>query len=165
MRPLNSPLEVGLRAVIVLTEAFPNALDMDRLLLMDYVLLHSGDFGGPDSLQPPLSTRGGELGAKREILNHGLQMMMRAGMVDVLASSDGITYRASEAASPFLQLVRSNMLGQLSRVARWVVHELSGLSDDSILDRTSQIERQWSADVLSDNAGERFSWTGEEVAG
>lgn len=165
MRPLNSPLEVGLRAVIVLTEAFPEKLNMDSLLLMDYVMLHSGDFGGPVSLQPQLSTRGGELGAKREILNHGVQLMMRAGMVEAFASSDGITYRASEESSPFLQLIQSKMLGQLSEVARWVVREFSSLSDDAILDQTSQIERQWSGGGPNEDVGEGFSWNDEEVAG
>lgn len=144
MKPLNSPLEVGIRTVVLLAEAFPEAVDIDRLVLMDYCLLHSRDFDGPTSLQPAVSTRSGELGVKRVVLEHGVQLMTRAGMVEVDASSQGITYRASEAAAPFLRLIRSPMLDQLSQVASWVCIHFSSLGNDEIRDRIRLIVSHWS---------------------
>src|SRR5262245_19300740 len=107
MQPLNSPLELGVRALIILTAAFPRSLDLDRLVLMDYCLLHSADLGGPTSVLPAVPTRGGELGIKRSVLEHGVQVMSRAGMVALVASAGGVTYTASEEAAPFLRLVDS----------------------------------------------------------
>lgn len=168
MNPLNSPLEIGLRTVILLTEAFPEALDIDRLVLMDYYLLHSGDFDGPSSLQPAVSTRSGELGIKRTVLEHGVQLMTRAGMIEVEASTQGITYRASEAASPFLRLVRSPMLDQLSQVASWVCVEFSDLSNDEIRERmrmlVSQWSEEWNESIKSGVVGEVLVWADEESA-
>ncbi|MGP9728272.1 ABC-three component system middle component 2 [Glutamicibacter sp. 287] len=166
MNPLNSPLEIGLRTVILLTEVFPKSLDIDRLVLMDYCLLHSEDFDGPNSVQPAVSTRSGELGIKRTVLEHGVQLMMRAGMVEVEASTHGITYRASEAASPFLRLVRSPMLDQLCHVARWVGVEFSGLTNDAIRERMRMIASQWSEEwnegPTDGVVGEVLVWADEE---
>lgn len=45
--PLNSPLEMGVRALMLLDEALPSPLDLRRLVLLDHGLLHSADLGGP----------------------------------------------------------------------------------------------------------------------
>ena len=58
--PLNSPLEVGIRVLMLLAEAFPAGLDLNDLVLLDHGLLHSADLGGPESLHPPLPIRAGE---------------------------------------------------------------------------------------------------------
>lgn len=86
MRPLNSPLELGLRTLILLNVGFPRSFDVDRLVLMDYCLLHSADLGGPASVLPPVPARGGELGVKRSVLEHGVQLMARAEMIDLVAT-------------------------------------------------------------------------------
>ncbi|MGL5824044.1 MAG: ABC-three component system middle component 2, partial [Nocardioides sp.] len=61
MTPLNGPLEVAVRVLMVLVEAFPEHLDLNRLVLLDHGLLHSADLGGPESLHPPVPIRAGEL--------------------------------------------------------------------------------------------------------
>ena len=38
--PLNSPLEVGMRVLMILVEAFPAHLDINRLVLLDLSLIH-----------------------------------------------------------------------------------------------------------------------------
>ncbi|MFD4172173.1 ABC-three component system middle component 2 [Streptomyces anulatus] len=50
--PLNSPLEVGVRALVLLTESHPRPLDLAQLVALDYLVLHSGEFDGPRSLHP-----------------------------------------------------------------------------------------------------------------
>lgn len=168
MQPLNSPLEIGLRAVVLLTESFPQALDIDRLVLMDYCLLHSGDFDGPSSIQPAISTRSGELGIKRTILEHGIQLMVRAGMIEIEASAEGITYRASEEASPYLRLVRSSMLEQLRQVASWVAAEFSDLTNDQLRAQIGKITYQWSQEWTENYSHHRvrevLAWVEEESA-
>ncbi len=41
--PLNSPLEVGIRVLMLLAEAFPAGLDLNDLVLLDHGLLHSAE--------------------------------------------------------------------------------------------------------------------------
>jgi hypothetical protein len=54
MNPLNSPVETGVRVLMVLTSAFPEHLDLNQLVLLDHGVLHSADLGGPPSLHPPV---------------------------------------------------------------------------------------------------------------
>jgi hypothetical protein len=64
---------------MILTEAFLEHLDVNRLVLLDHSVLHTADLGGPESLHPPLPIRAGELGVKRTTIEQGLQVMLRAG--------------------------------------------------------------------------------------
>ena len=50
----NSALETGVRALVILVANFPAALDLQRLVDFDYLVVHSGDVDGPESLHPPL---------------------------------------------------------------------------------------------------------------
>lgn len=131
---------------------------------MDYCLLHSADLGGPESVLPAISTRGGELAIKRSVLEHGIQLMARAGMIDAVASTDGLTYRASEAALPFLRLVSSPLLDRLTEVAGWAVTEFGDFSADGIRERIRLIADRWSEEWAEsrDFDGSLASLDGEE---
>lgn len=146
MQPLNSPLELGLRALVVLTAAFPRSLDLDRLVLMDYCLLHSADLDGPSSVLPAVPSRSGELGIKRTVLDHGVQLMTRAGMVDLVTTAEGMTYRASEEATPFLRLLDAPFLVSLGEVATWAVGEFGDLSTDQVRDQLRTVSESWVAE-------------------
>lgn len=159
MQTLNSPLELGLRTLVVLTASFPRELDIDRLVLMDYCLLRSEDLGGPVSVLPSVSTRGGELGIKRSVLEHGIQVMSRAGLIDVVVSPEGLNYRASEAATPFLRLVSSPLLDRLTQVAEWAVGDFGDLPATGIRERIRLISNQWSEQLTED-----FHEIGEDLA-
>jgi hypothetical protein len=51
--PFNGPVEIGLRALCVLTTAFPTEYALQRLVVFDYFLVHSDDIeGGPEGLHP-----------------------------------------------------------------------------------------------------------------
>ncbi|WP_224277795.1 ABC-three component system middle component 2 [Nocardioides lacusdianchii] len=146
MQPLNSPLELGLRTLVVLTTAFPRTFDLDRLVLLDYCLLHSADLEGPPSVLPAVPNRSGELGLKRTVLDHGVQLMARAGMVDLVTTAEGMTYRAGEEAAPFLRLLESPLLGALGEVATWAVDEFGDLNTDQVRDRLRTVSESWATE-------------------
>lgn len=146
MQPLNSPLELGLRTLVVLTAAFPRTFDLNRLVLLDYCLLHSADLEGPPSVLPAVPNRSGELGLKRTVLDHGIQLMARAGMVDLVTTAEGMTYRAGEEAAPFLRLLDSPLLGALGEVASWAVDEFSDLNTDQVRNRLRTVSDGWATE-------------------
>lgn len=123
--PLNSPVEVGLRSVIILTAIYPQALDVDTLVLLDHSLVHSGDLGGPTSIHPDLPMRSGEIGVKRAILEDGLRLMMRAGMVDLVMSTQGVAYRAADNAAAFIGVLESSYVARLVEIAQWIAEEFA----------------------------------------
>jgi len=74
--PFNSPLETGVRSLAILVAAYPASFDLQRLVEMDYLVVHSGDAGGPKSLHAPLPLRAGELLVRRGLIEKGLLLIL-----------------------------------------------------------------------------------------
>src|SRR4051812_21999878 len=92
----NSSTESGMRLLILLDAIAPARCDLQRMLWLDYALVHSADFsGGPPSLHPETPLRPGELLVKRELIRRGLHLMMARGLVSAECEQSGVLYRAS----------------------------------------------------------------------
>ncbi len=103
----NSPLEAGIRAVSILGAAYPQTYDLQRLVAFDYLLVHTGDIGGPDNLHPPTPMRSAELLVRRKLVEQSLLLMMTRDLVEREVTSEGIKYGAGENAATFLSSVSS----------------------------------------------------------
>lgn len=140
---LNSPLEVGLRALFVLTEAYPEALDIGSLVLLDHGILNSADLGGPASLHPPLPGRSGELGMKRQLIEDGLQILIRSELTELTLDARGIQFRASEEAHGFTTLLQTPYASGLRERAKWIVELLLPADEASIRSRMRSVLGNW----------------------
>jgi hypothetical protein len=120
----NGPLEAGLRAVALLGAAYPRAFDLQRLIGFDYLLVHTGDIGGPASLHPPAPLQSAELLVRRRLIERALMLMMTRELVEREVKEDGIKYRAGENAATFLSSLESEYLKGLKERAVWLVHTL-----------------------------------------
>jgi hypothetical protein len=140
----NSPLESGLRAIAILVEAFPVALDLEYLVFFDYLTVHSGDVeDGPESLHSPLPMRSGELTVRRELIERGLLLMMSRNLADRLASSEGFKYIATESASVFLEMLCSQYTLKLRERSRWVISIFGNFTPEQIRAQERQLFRSW----------------------
>lgn len=153
--PLNSPLEVGVRILMILTEAYPQRLDVNRLVLLDHGVLHSADLGGPESLHPPLPVRAGELGVKRTAIEEGLQVMVRARLVEMNAGDRGIEFVASDGAYAFVSVLASDYATTLHERIKWMFGHFGDLSEDALRAEMRSILSGWAeefrrADALSE---------------
>jgi hypothetical protein len=99
------------------------------LIAFDYLLVHTGDIGGPDSLHPPVPLRAGELLVRRKLIEQALLLMMTRDLIRREACLDGIRYHAGENAVLFLQTLQSSYLSALKDRAEWLVEELGGCSE------------------------------------
>lgn len=155
--PLNSPVEVGVRVLMLLTEAFPAHLDLNRLVLLDHGLLHSADLGGPDSLHPALPIRAGELGVKRRTIEGGLEVLIRAGLAQMDVGADGIQFHASEDAEGFVSLLATGYAGALHDRASWVVNRFGLLEETALRQEMRDVTAHWSEEFerrhLAEEAG------------
>lgn len=142
--PLNGPLEVAVRVLMVLVEAFPEHLDLNRLVLLDHGLLHSADLGGPESLHPPVPIRAGELGIKRELVQGGVEVLVRSGLAQMEARLEGFRFWASENAEGFAGLLETDYARALSARASWVVSHFADLSDDDLREAMRTVSGHWS---------------------
>ncbi len=121
MAPLNSPLKVGVRTLVLLAESHPQPLDLTQLVALDYLVLHSGEFDGPHSLHPDLPAREGELGRKRELLEQGLLVLIRAGLADLVSCDDGLMYAATENGPTFIEALEAPYIASLRERAEWAL--------------------------------------------
>jgi len=121
----NGPLEAGLRAVAVLGAAHPRTFDLQRLVAFDYLLVHTGDIGGPASLHPPAPLQSAELLVRRKLVHQALLLMMTRELVEREFGMEGIRYRAGENAAPFLSSLESAYLKELRQRAAWLVDALA----------------------------------------
>src|SRR5580698_1351850 len=128
----NSPIETGMRALILLAESYPDQLDLQRILEFDYLMVHSGDVDGPPSIHPALPLRSGELLVRRQLIERGLVLMISRGLVSRHATPNGFLYRAEDDAGPFLDALTAEYLADLKDRATWVVERFHEMSDQEI---------------------------------
>jgi len=141
----NSPIETGVRALILLAEAYPQGLDLQRILEYDYIMVHTGDFeNGPPSIHPALPLRSGELLVRRELIDRGLMLMISRALVARQATAQGFIFRADDDAGPFLDSLTSEYIDDLRNRAAWVVAQFEKTTDQQIRVLLSQIYDQWS---------------------
>ncbi|MGW2353649.1 ABC-three component system middle component 2 [Actinacidiphila glaucinigra] len=150
MNPLNSPLEVGIRSLVLLSETFPRRLDVAQLVYLDHAMLHSGDLAdGPSSLHPELPIGPGELGMRRRLIEQGLVVLMRAGLADMTADDDGFLYGATEEAASFLTVLEAPYVGLLAERAAWLASNYMRDETD-VRDGMKQITQRWFDRITAD---------------
>jgi hypothetical protein len=144
--PFNSPFEAGIRSVVILTAAFPSAFDLQRLVVFDYLTVHSGDADGPQSLHPPVPLRSGELLVRRSLIERGLSLMQSRKLVARELLSSGISFKATEESEPFLSALSSNYLIQLRLRAAWAVEVFGSFNAEDLASRTSTLLKRWNTE-------------------
>ncbi|WP_321477237.1 ABC-three component system middle component 2 [uncultured Paludibaculum sp.] len=144
VQTFNSPIETGMRALILLAESYPEQLDLQRILEFDYIMVHTGDVDGPPSIHPALPLRSGELLVRRQLIERGLMLMISRGLASRHATANGFMYQAEDDAGPFLDALTAEYLEDLKNRAMWVVDRFSEMSDHDIRVMLSQTYDQWS---------------------
>lgn len=143
-RTFNSPIETGMRALILLAESYPARLDLQRILEFDYILVHTGDVDGPPSIHPALPLRSGELLVRRQLIERGLLLMISRGLVSRHATQEGFSYQAEDDAGPFLDALTAEYLSDLKDRAAWVADRFNDMSNAAIRAMLRDLYDQWS---------------------
>lgn len=139
----NSPLEAGIRSVFILGAAYPKSYDLQRMVALDYLLVHTADVGGPDNLHPPTPVHSAELLVRRRLVEDALLLMMTRELVVREVTPDGIKYMAGENAALFLASVSSSYLLALKSRATWLVDALGGHSDPEFKSMMRRFFENW----------------------
>lgn len=141
--PFNSPLETGIRSLEILVAAYPVAFDLERLVEMDYLVVHTGDADGPKSLHAALPMRAGELLVRRGLIEKGLLLMTSRNLIQQIPAEDGFDYIAGDAAAPFLASLTSTYSQRLKERAQWAVERFAGVATSEIRQMTHRLFERW----------------------
>lgn len=134
LAPFNGAVEIGLRALCVLTAAYPASYSLQRLVVFDYVLVHSDDLpGGPVGLHPQTPHRGGEILVRRGVLQDGLLLYQSRGLIERVYQNGGVFFSATDRSAGFLDALGAQYVAGLRKRADWVVDGF-GLLEEAELD-------------------------------
>lgn len=125
----NGPLEAGIRAVSILGASYPQSYDLQRLVAFDFLLVHTADVGGPESLHPPTPIHSAELLVRRKLVEQALLLMMTRDLIQREITPEGFKYSAGENAETFLASLTSTYLRALKERAAWLAGALGSYSD------------------------------------
>lgn len=146
MRPFNSPLECGLRILFVLNSARGRTADLQRLIAYDYLLVHSADVDGPESLHPSVPFRETEFLVKRDVLNAGLNEMFSRELLDKTFGAAGILYRSTKLTTAFVSLLKTDYANLLRERADWVVKRFGDMKDSELSAFMTESIGKWGAE-------------------
>jgi len=121
----NNPVESALRSLVLLVESYPATLDLQKLVYLDYLLVHSADADGPQSLHPPTPQRDGEMAVRRDLIEQGLHLLLVRGLTERRPTNDGFEYTAAEAAGGLIASLETEYSRMLLARAVWVVENFS----------------------------------------
>jgi hypothetical protein len=143
----NSPFELGLRMVYLLTSLRPAQADLQKLVLLDYAAIYSGDLGGPPSLHTPVPFRGGEMLTRRELIQQGLYLMSTKGLVHAHLSEDGILFETGPNAVPLVGSLQSSYFQDLQRRCDWAVLKYGQSDSITLTTHFNELGHRWGAEV------------------
>ncbi len=103
---LNGPIELGIRSSLILT-TLAKDLSLDDLVLLDYALLYSRDFGGPENLHPALPNHIAEIGHRREFLPDALQLFARRALISIKLKPTGHYYSSNNETLHLISCLKS----------------------------------------------------------
>ena len=139
----NSPLESGMRALSILTTAYPEKFDLQRLVIFDYFVVHTGDLGGPGSLHPNLPLHSTEILVRRNLIERGLMLMMSRNLIEQIIDESGIYYQAGELSETFLNSLTAPYLQTLRNRSEWVVKQYAQTDEDALRKIVAEYFGEW----------------------
>lgn len=149
-RIFNTPFETGLRSVIILTACYPERLSLHRLVVFDHLIVHTADFGGPESMHPEDRSRSAEILVRRGLVESGLALMETRGLIVRKATPHGFRYEAGEDAGSFVDLLSATYSEDLKECADWLVVNVLPLTDDALAGLVRSRMDVWEPEFQSD---------------
>lgn len=145
----NGPVEFGIRSALILVAAYPHALDLQRILVLDYVMVHSGDIvGGPNSLHAPSPMRGGEISIRRGLVEQGLQLLASRGLVKRTFEKEGILYQAKDLTNLYISSMHGAYFEALKIRSLWAVSLTETMNGDEINHFLQQSTSAWKTEFI-----------------
>ncbi|MCD4504504.1 hypothetical protein LQR30_10335 [Chromobacterium piscinae] len=144
--------------VYLLQALAPHGADLQKLVLLDYVIVYSADLNGPCSLHTPIPFRGAELMSRRELIEQGLYLMSTRGLVTATWDDNGITYFAGEIARTMTGALTSNYLRELEHCCEWAAEQYGQADSTELTAQFAASGHLWGAELelVAQNGG--YTW-------
>ncbi|MDP9702408.1 hypothetical protein J2T16_005386 [Paenibacillus intestini] len=139
----NSTLEVSLRLLVLLSQDSNKTYDTDRLVILDYFILHAKDIDcEQENLHPSLPLRSSEIIIKRKLVSEGLELLISRGLIEIIYKDTGIYYKSNKLTHMFTNLLKSDYFNRLKGLSNWVVEKYGSFDTpelNSIVNKNIQL--------------------------
>jgi hypothetical protein len=147
----NTPIEIGLRCLIILNENTRRSIDLERLMYIDFLALNTFDFGGPESIHPPLPNRGVQVYSRRSLIQKGVLILLSKQLIEIQSTALGFSYLINSAGKSFLKYFESQYFFSLVERVKWSTSYLSNYSTAEIEQILNQNFSTWGSEFLSND--------------
>jgi hypothetical protein len=148
----NTPIEVGLRALIILNELSPELLDLNRLVIYDYLVTHSKDVDEEmESLHPSVPNRSGEIIIKRKVMQEGINLMYSRELLDIVYTKTGVYYKANDLSTYFINYFDSHYAREIKQYSLWLHEKISHFSDKKLNDFITANVSKWGSEFTKES--------------
>jgi hypothetical protein len=148
----NTPIEVGLRALIILNEASPASMDLNKLVIYDYLVTHSSDIDNcMKSLHPSIPHRSGEIIIKRKVMQEGINLMYSRELLDIEYTQNGVYYKANELSSYFIKYLNSSYAQDVIKYTRWLNEKFKHYSDEELYEYINKNISRWGSEFTKES--------------
>lgn len=149
----NSSLEVGLRSLSLLRSAYPKGIDLNHLVLLDFIVTHTDSFGGLPSLHSKNKYKPTELLVRRPLIEEGLKLLAKKGLIEVLITDEGFFYVAGDSSNTFFGALISEYYTRQNARSDWVINKYGSLQFVELKSEVNNIFEEWIEEFHSDIDG------------
>jgi hypothetical protein len=149
VRTFNTPLEAGLRVLFILAAAGRRSFDCQRLVYFDYILVHSAEVGGAESLHPKTPSQKTEMLVRRDLVQGGLALMRSRELVERKFAATGIVYAATKVGQHVTAQFDSEYAALLRSRATWILETFGEYSDDKLAELLKARIGSWEDELVT----------------
>lgn len=133
--------------VYLLSAVGVEGADLQKLVLLDYAVIYSGDLDGPPSLHTPVPFRGNEMLTRRALIEQGLQLMSTRGLVDARLSPSGVIFIPGPSTLALTGSVAAPYYRQLDARCEWAAKRFASRDSIELTQIFNDLGHRWGAEL------------------
>lgn len=128
----NTPVEIGVRLLMIIVKS-KIEIDFDKLLILDYLSLHSNVINNRfKSLHPDNPFHGLEIYSKINISKSAINLLISKGLIDVKVTSKGIVYNSNSISEYFLSFFEGDYYKELEESVEKIIDNFNSYSSEEL---------------------------------
>jgi hypothetical protein len=125
----NNSIEIGTRALLILSYLEKHSFDIQQLVFLDHVLIYSKDFKGPLNIHPIVPNHIAEMTYKMELFPSALKLFMSKNLIKMDITEKGFFYSATKNSHSFTSCLKSEYYKKMWINLEWIENNLDSLEN------------------------------------
>ena len=133
IRLFNTPFEMGLRMILLLSASPKNAFSVDRIVGLDFITSYAADFSLPyGNLHGDNHLKYGEIVSRRLLVQEAVKDLVTRGVLNVTVNR-GYIFSISESGMKYARTLKSEYAKTYKEIAKEVIKRYEDETDAGIL--------------------------------